>query len=594
MKFERLTTYEQVLAVIKWHSTHSYHVVLDVETTSKDARAAHLLDIQLSGTEEGHVVMFGAEHREVLLKLAPGVTLVAHNAKYDLHVLYRHGVNLLDRPFRCTVLMGHLVDENRESYKLDSYVRELYGSNYKDFWEKYKSYEEAPEEERLEYGCRDVAYSAKLYERLREFLAQSTIPDSLVESVHNLQRSLLQTEIEGIRVDEGYLTEKGVEVKLQLDAIQPRMRELAKDEIEILELKMWLEEISEFKTDKKKASTVKPTFNFGSAGQLAALLYGRLGITPQHNEKTKRVSTDYDSLCKVVGEHPVVAEIQKYRDLSKTYDAFIVGIGDKIKSGRVHPEFRVNGTKGARISHSNPNLGQLPASGGIKGVFVPDEGYVFGEFDYGQLEVCVEAHLTQDRNLLSIVRDGVSKHDITAKSLGIDRSLAKTLNFAMQYWCSSHKVKSLLKCSDKEAELIYNKYWETYSGPAKLKAWSDKQIDDGKDLVDMFGRRRRFGVRKRRVWDKDYRSGYNFLVQSPGGQMTNNAFYVANNWLREKGMGKGVLTVHDSCLMSFKKGHEELCAKFVEQYMITEGLIAELTVPLKVTYSGPMERWLDK
>lgn len=596
MQFKRLTERSDVVDLVQWHNKHSAFIVLDTETSDKEPRKAHLIDIQISGKTSDEVIIFEAKFADVLkLVHKDRVSFVAHNYKYDAHVLYLHGVDLRQHHWRDTLLLGHLCDENRESYSLGSYVKEYWNDPYKEeFWERNSSYEEAAKDEAEKYACLDIYYTHKLYALLTQSLDEQSIGASLVDDIHRLQAGLLRTEIEGLKVDVPYLSDLGATLKSRIDELEPQMRRCVKDEIELLELAAWAEEIKKRKSDRGKARVQRPLFSFNSAPQMQTLLYRFLSLPVQYNEKTKTISTDYASLEKIKSLHPIVGLVQENRDLQKVYGAYIEGTVDRLDNGRIYPQFRVNGTKGARISHSNPNLGQMPSSGGVKGIYVPDDGELFSEFDYSQLEVCIEAHLTQDKNLLDIVCNGASKHDITAAGLGIPRSLAKTVNFAMQYFCGPKKVASILGVSLAEGQHAWNKFWETYPGPKILKAYTDKCIDDGIPLVDLFGRNRRFAYRKRREWDKDYRSGYNFIVQSPGGQLTNNAFYKANERLRFASWGKAVLTVHDSILASLRMAHQEPAAESVARLMVNEGGLINLSVPLKVSSQLGMPRWLDK
>lgn len=331
MKFERLTQPSQILDLIKFHNESSDFVVIDVETTSVDARKAELVDIQISGRSTDDAVIFDRNHAHLLLEIAPHVLLVAHNYKYDAHVLFRHGVDLLSRPWRDTLLIGHLLDENRESHSLDSYVKELFNDDYKEkFWEKYKTYEEASEEDKIDYACRDIVYTGLLYTSLAHTLKEQSIPGSLVDHTHRLQASLLKTEIDGIRVDIDYLQELGVKIKRRIDELGPEMRGLVEDEIGIIELEAWGKAIAERKTDRGKAGVPRPTFSFESSKQLQDLLYHQLRLPTQKNDKTRAISTDYASLQKVKALHPVVGLIQQNRELQKVYTSYIEGTLERL------------------------------------------------------------------------------------------------------------------------------------------------------------------------------------------------------------------------------------------------------------------------
>ena len=71
-------------------------------------------------------------------------------------------------------------------------------------------------------------------------------------------------------------------------------------------------------------------------------------------------------------------------------------------NGRIHAEINQlrsdnGGTVSGRISMSNPNLQQLPARNKefgpkIRGLFLPEEGYKWGSFDYSQQEPRMVVH----------------------------------------------------------------------------------------------------------------------------------------------------------------------------------------------------------
>lgn len=596
MNFERLHTREEIVVAIEAHNAHSDFIVLDTETTDKLPRRASLLDVQISGREEQSAFIFAGEFADTLLGIKPSVVLVAHNYKYDAHVLFRHGVDLLDRAWRDTLLLGHLLDENRESYSLDSYVQERWGDGYKaEFWERFKGtgYGTATETEKQDYACRDVVYTRLLYESLMRELQAGGIPLSLIEHVHELQRALLKTEIEGVCVDEAYLRRLGVKLHLRLNELEPKMREVVKDEIEIIELKAWEKELEKRKTPKGRKRIAKPAFNFESGPQLQALLYGGLGLPEQRNDKTKQISTDYEALDRLKHRHSVIELIQEHRELKKIDTTFVGGMFDRIDQSCIYPEFRVAGTLTGRISHSNPNLAQFPKTGGVRGLIIPSRGRVLVAADYSQLEVLLEAHLTKDGGLIGILERGESKHDLTARELGCDRHMAKTLNFCLQYWGSAYKVQQLLNCSNSEAKRIWNRYWEIYSGPKRLKATTDKAVNDGTPLVTAYGRKRRFPVKERQEWDGDYRQAYNFLIQGTGADITSQAFYQMDHWFNHHKCGRVLFSVHDEILIEVDRDRAEETESVLIHTMegISEQL--KLILPLKVESSGLMDRWED-
>lgn len=598
MNYKRFNSIEEVQELVEYHNRNSHHLVIDVETTSKNSREAHLVDIQITGQDKDSVVIFDADKRGPLVNLLKKVTLVAHNAKYDLQVLFRHGVDLLSHRFHDTLILAHLLDENKDSYSLGNLVKEYWNDEYKEkFWKedggKYESYIEAPTDERERYACLDVWYTERLYQKIISGLAIQSIPRSLIEHAHRLQAALLKTEIEGIRVDLQYLEQLGVRTKQRLNELQPQMRSLVKYDLSILELQMWEKELSTRKTAQGKVRVKKPVFNFESSRQLQNLLYNHLGLPKQRNSKTKQISTDYESLQKIKDNHPIIPLIQENRDLQKIYTAYIEGTYDRLHNERIYPEFRVSGTVTGRLSHSNPNLAQLPKEGGVRGIYVPDRGRRLISADYSQLEVILEANLTGDKSLIRMLENGESKHDLTARELGCDRGTAKTLNFALQYWASHYKVAKLLGCSNDEGKRIWDRYWEIYPGAKELKAKTDKMVDSGTPITNLFGRKRRFSIHDREAWDSDYRQAYNFLIQSTGADITSRAFYLVEERLSEYGEGRALFTVHDEVIIEVKEESAEAWNEYLKEIMIGVGEDLGLKIPLQVESSGPMLRWED-
>jgi DNA polymerase I len=594
MIIQELTTSESVAEVVSDLNLIGEPVVVDVETTGLDTFKDRITECQLCPLGSDSVYVFGSQNLDQLSRLTTRV--VGHNFKFDFAILTRIGIDVAYWKYRDTLLMGHLLDENRLSYSLGSYVKDIWGDSYKEeFWLRHKSYTEAPRAEQLEYACKDVWYTGRLYQLMTADLAREGIPPQLVEDVHRLQYALLRTEISGVRVDRKYLVRMGAELGAKIDALLPKLRDSVAQEVDFIELENWGLELDSFKTDKRKSAVARPVFSFDSSPQLKRLLYGVLELPTQYNEKTKAVSTDWESLEKLKGAHPVVPLIQEYRELVKVKGTYIDGIADRAREGRIYPTFRLvddeSGMKTARISHRDPNLGNFPKSGEVKGIFIPDDGRVLAEFDYGMLEVCIEAHFTQDKNLLRIIMEGASKHDITAQSLGIERQLAKTLNFAMQYFCGPGKVASIMGVSDSEGAHVFNKYWETYAGCRAYKAKIDALVKRGEPVIDLFGRKRRFKEVPRWEGDKAFRQAYNFVIQSTGAQILNNAYYRCDEGLRKERLGSGLWTVHDSGLFQLKEATAQESAKRVERCMIQEGVLCRLTVPLTVDSKVGMTRW---
>lgn len=77
-------------------------------------------------------------------------------------------------------------------------------------------------------------------------------------------------------------------------------------------------------------------------------------------------------------------------------------------------------TATGRLSSTEPNLQNIPIrmelGRQIRKVFVPQDGYVFLDADYSQIELRVLAHMSEDETLIEAYRENADIHRTTAKT----------------------------------------------------------------------------------------------------------------------------------------------------------------------------------
>lgn len=593
MEFQHIVDRPLLKSIISRWNRANETVVLDLETTGLDRFKDNIVSAQLCIAGSNWAIYIDADFVPELAMLT--CPLVLHNFKFDAAFLQRIGVNITKYQIRDTMLMHHLLDEN-SSHALDDIVQEKWNDPYKEvFWSRNKSFQEAPLDEAIEYACKDVVYTGLLFNLLTSALAAQGVPEGLIDHTHRLALALYDTEVRGVRVDLDYLVRVGEELTTKIDAARIKMRSDVFGSVESVELSLWLEELEKRKTPKGRQNVPKPSFNWDSGKQLQQLIYGELNIPPVTSKsKTTgemRPTLDDAALEKLTHAHPLIARLRDYRADQKVFGSFIEGTLERHIGGRIYPSFSVNGTVTGRISSSNPNLQQLPRDGGIRGVYVPDEGHMLISCDYGQLEVVVAAHYSQDPALLKIIFEGASKHDITAAALGIDRQTAKTINFACQYQCSHFKVAHILGVSANEGMHAWNKYWETYAGEKKVIDECKAKVDRGEPIISLFGRRRRFPKVFAAKWEKEsaYRQAYSSLVQGTGADITHTAFYNVAASMASRRLGRALFEVHDEILLEAKDECTEEATQVLTSTMVDAGKV--LSVPLTVDCSEPLPRW---
>ena len=100
-------------------------------------------------------------------------------------------------------------------------------------------------------------------------------------------------------------------------------------------------------------------FNINSPKQLGEFLFDKLGL--KHGKKTKLgYSTNVEVLQSLIGSHPVIECILKYREINKLLSTYIDGLKPLIVDGRVHTIFKQTVTATGRLSSTEPNLQNIP------------------------------------------------------------------------------------------------------------------------------------------------------------------------------------------------------------------------------------------
>lgn len=173
--------------------------------------------------------------------------------------------------------------------------------------------------------------------------------------------------------------------------------------------------------EKEIYEDANETFNINSPKQLGVVLFENMKIPGGRKTKTG-YSTAADVLEKLAPEYPIVAKILEYRQLTKLKSTYADGLAGYIQEdGRIHGKFNQTVTATGRISSTEPNLQNIPVrvelGRMIRKVFVPEEGYVFVDADYSQIELRVLAHCSGDEQLIKAYREEADIHRITASQV---------------------------------------------------------------------------------------------------------------------------------------------------------------------------------
>lgn len=347
-------------------------------------------------------------------------------------------------------------------------------------------------------------------------------------------------------------------------------------------------------------------FNINSPKQLGVILFEKLGL--EGGKKTKTgYSTAADVLERLADRHPVIGKILEYRQLAKLKSTYADGLAPFIApDGRIHGTFRQTITATGRISSTDPNLQNIPirmeAGRMLRKVFIPQDGFVFLDADYSQIELRVLAHMSEDAQLIAAYNKEQDIHRITAAEVfhtpfeevtKEQRSRAKAVNFGIVYGISSFGLGQGLNISRHEAEEYIEKYFETYPG---VRRFVDRLVADGRkhgEAKTLFGRIRPLpdiSASNHMKRAEQERIAMNSPIQGTAADIMKRAMLRVDRRLVEGGFkSRLLLQIHDELLVETAEDETEQ----VRQILIEEmSGAAKLSVPLEVD-AKQGENWLQ-
>lgn len=335
-------------------------------------------------------------------------------------------------------------------------------------------------------------------------------------------------------------------------------------------------------------------FNINSPKQLGVILFEKMGLSGGKKTKTG-YSTAADVLDKLAPEYPVVEKILEYRQLAKLKSTYADGLANYIGAdGRIHGTFNQTITATGRISSTEPNLQNIPVRMElgrlIRKVFVPEEGSVFLDADYSQIELRILAHCSGDEQLIGAYKEAQDIHRMTASQVfhipfeevtDLQRRNAKAVNFGIVYGISSFGLSQDLSITRKEAAQYIENYFDTYPG---VKQFLDEQVEHAKEngyVVTLFGRRRPVPeLKSSNFMQRSFgeRVAMNAPIQGTAADIIKLAMIGVARELKKRGLrSRLILQVHDELLIETHLEEVEEVKEILKQQMESA---AELKVPL--------------
>lgn len=473
--------------------------------------------------------------------------------------------------FDCKIA-AYLINPLKSDYEIadvaDEYLNipvqkwsELFGKS--DFSSAYRN----SKEECLSYLAKETYVLYKAKPILAEALGQNNMDKLFRELEMPLTYVLFDMEREGILV-------KPEELKAYGEALSGRIEEL----------------------EQAIHTAAGESFNINSPKQLGEILFEKMQLPGGKKTKTG-YSTAADVLEKLAPEYPIVKDILEYRGLTKLKSTYADGLAVYIdEDNKIHTNFNQTITATGRLSSTEPNLQNIPMrmelGRRIRKVFIPQEGCIFMDADYSQIELRVLAHMSDDKQLIEAYKMDEDIHRITASKVfhtpfeevtDLQRRNAKAVNFGIVYGISSFGLSQDLSITPREAKEYIDAYFKTYPG---IKKFLDKMVDDAKDkgyCETMFGRRRPVPELKSTNFNQrsfGERVAMNSPIQGTAADIIKYAMVHVYDALKAKGLkSKLILQIHDELLIETRNDEVEEVREVLSHEMQNA---CELAVKLEI------------
>jgi DNA polymerase I len=592
--FDCVTTIEQL---DEWMAAATANgvVAVDTETDGLDATQARLIGFSLcvapnracyvplahGGTDllsekPPQIDFETAIARLKPLMADPSVLKIAHNLKYDMTILARHGIVVA--PFDDTLLMSFALDAGKAfNHGMDELAAQHFGHKciaFSDVCGKGKaqlSFAQVPLRDATRYAAEDADVTFRLWQILKPRLAREHATTVYERVDRHLVPVIAGMEQEGVKVDVEQLRALSSEFAHQMGALEAEIHALAGQ-----------------------------PFTVGSPKQLGEILFEKLGLKGGRKGKTGVYSTDASELERLAGQDvPIAQKVLDWRQVSKLKSTYTDALQQQInpETGRVHTSYSLIGAQTGRLSSNDPNLQNIPirTENGrrIRAAFVAEPGNVLLSADYSQIELRLAAHMADVPALKAAFANGDDIHSLTAMELFGEvnrdtRGRAKTINFSILYGISRWGLAGRMGTTADEAQALIDRYFERFPGINRYIAETLDHVRETGFTQTLFGRKVHFTRIKspnQAERQGSERAAINAPIQGTSADIIKRAMIRMLPALRDAGLPevRMLLQVHDELVFELPEGQVEAASAVIRRVMAhaAEPLV-KLDVPLGV------------
>lgn len=472
--------------------------------------------------------------------------------------------------------------------------------------------------ERCESDC---SVNVALYKHLK---ARADVPEDVLQIEQRVAEILARQERRGFLFDMGAalklrakLESKHAELEDGLRTLFPPWEKVTKEDFTPKannKTKGWVKGVP---TVKVKTKTI--VFNPASRDHIADRLKTLRGWKPTEFTNSGKAKVDETTLGQL--PYPEAKALAEYLTVEKRLGQLANGKEALIKhvkaDGRIHGRVNANGTFTWRMTHSHPNISQVPSVKKVYGrefreCLVSAPGMILVGADADALEARCLAHYMAAYDNGAYVKvvlegkkeDGTDLHSVNSRALGLDpkkvypvdgslepgREIAKRFFYAFLYGGGGWKLGHILGHRGSEAKVA------AAGSAAKVKFLRGlPALGKLIDAIKAANKQRGFlkAIDGRRLYVRSDHAALNTVLQSAGGILMKHALVHLDDALLAAVPGwadesEFVANVHDEIQTETKVEYAEIIGRQACASIVTTGEKLRFRCPLAGDYNiGP-------
>lgn len=321
-----------------------------------------------------------------------------------------------------------------------------------------------------------------------------------------------------------------------------------------------------------------PEFNLGSRKQIGRYLR-QFGWKPEKFTENGQAIVD-EKVLEAVTDIPEAQLIASYLTVQKRIAQVQSWIDAVEDDGRVHGQVNACGAVTGRMTHSSPNMAQVPAVGAEYGAdcracWIVPEGRKLVGVDASGLELRMLAHYMGDPAYTKEILEG-DIHTANQIAAGLPtRPQAKTFIYAFLYGAGDAKIGSVVGGTAKDGQKLKQKFLENTPALAELR-----------DKVSTAAQRGYLrGLDGRRLWIRSEHAALNTLLQSAGAIIMKKALAIFTEYAPQWGLDyKLVGSIHDEYQIEATEAHADKVGYLMVESIKAAGIAFDMRCPLDGEY----------